>query len=187
MVKKHIWKVIPNLEINWKPAPYPVLNERAIRATAWLMFAIGLSTMMYTVLTHDRSVMYRVVPIFWIHFLIAALWWPRYSPVARIWQWLVRKQKPDYVWAIQKRFAWWIGLWMWTLMMIVSFWLHIRWWWPMIICGICLLFMRLESAAWICVWCKIYYRLIKKKIIAEPDHRPACPWWAYELPKRSVS
>jgi hypothetical protein len=33
---------IPNLVINGKPAPYPVLNERAIRAGAGMMFALGL-------------------------------------------------------------------------------------------------------------------------------------------------
>ncbi|MBP6086184.1 hypothetical protein KA478_03180 [Patescibacteria group bacterium] len=35
--------------------------------------------------------------------------------------------------------------------------------------------MRLESAVGLCVGCKIYYRLIRKNIIAEPEHRPACP------------
>jgi hypothetical protein len=29
-----IGTIIPGLKINGKPAPYPVLNERAIRATA---------------------------------------------------------------------------------------------------------------------------------------------------------
>ncbi len=45
MIKKHIWHIIPDLQIHGAPAPYPVLNERAIRATAWLMFAIGISTL----------------------------------------------------------------------------------------------------------------------------------------------
>jgi hypothetical protein len=30
-------EVIPGLKINGKPAPYPVMNERAVRATAGLM------------------------------------------------------------------------------------------------------------------------------------------------------
>ncbi len=66
------------------PAPYPVLNERSIRATAGLLFAIGLSTMWYSVLTHDRSIMQIVVPIFWLHFMIVTLRGPNYSPIARV-------------------------------------------------------------------------------------------------------
>ena len=34
--------VIPNLMIYGKLAPYPVLNERAIRAGAGIVFALGL-------------------------------------------------------------------------------------------------------------------------------------------------
>jgi len=38
MYKKEIGQIIPGLEIAGKPAPYGVLNERAIRATAGIMF-----------------------------------------------------------------------------------------------------------------------------------------------------
>lgn len=34
-------KVIPGLMVHGKPAPYPVLNERAIRAGAGIVFAAG--------------------------------------------------------------------------------------------------------------------------------------------------
>lgn len=34
-------KVIPGLTIFGKPSPYPVLNERAIRAGAGIMFLFG--------------------------------------------------------------------------------------------------------------------------------------------------
>lgn len=32
---------IPNLMIHGKPAPYPVVNERAVRAGAGMLFALG--------------------------------------------------------------------------------------------------------------------------------------------------
>ncbi len=35
-------RVIPGLMIHGKPAPYPVLNERAIRAGAGIVFAFGM-------------------------------------------------------------------------------------------------------------------------------------------------
>ena len=136
---------------------------------------------MYTVLTKDRSIMHIVVPIFWLHFVIVTLWWPLYSPVSWIGKYLVSWQKPEYVWAIQKRFARGIWMIMWTLMMLTVFVFDVRGYLPLTICGICLLFMWLESAVGLCVGCKIYYRLVKKKYIREPEHRPACPWWACDL------
>lgn len=184
MIKKHIWKEIPNLTIHGRPAPYPVLNERAIRSTAGLLFAVWLSTMRYTVLTHDRSIMQIIVPIFWIHFMIVTLRGPTYSPIARVWKSLVCNQLPERVWAVQKRFARGIGAFMGTLMMIAVFVFHAPSYVLLSICGTCLLFMWLESAVGFCVGCKIYNRLLHQWYIPQPDHRPACPGGACELPKK---
>ena len=71
-----------------------------------------------------------------------------------------------------------------TLMMIAVFVFHAPSYVLLSICGTCLLFMRLESAVGFCVGCKIYNRLLHKGYIAEPDHRPACPGGACELPKK---
>lgn len=45
----------------------------------------------------------------------------------------------------------------------------------MTLCGICLVFMWLESAAGICVGCTIYSWLVKRGVISKPDYAPACP------------
>lgn len=184
MIKKHIWHTIPDLMIHGRPAPYPVLNERAIRATAGILFAVGLSTMRYSVLTHDRSVMHVVVSIFWAHFMIVTLRGPNYSPIARVWKFLVSNQFPERVWAVQKRFARGMGAVMGTAMMIATFVFHAPSSVLLAICGTCLLMMRLESALGLCVGCKIYGQLLHKWIMSEPEHRPACPGGACELPKR---
>lgn len=39
-------KIIPGLTIYGKPAPYPVLNERAVRAGAGIMFVLGFFSFM---------------------------------------------------------------------------------------------------------------------------------------------
>lgn len=181
--KKNIGNIIPNLKINWKEAPYPVLNERSIRATAWIMFLIGISTFYYTLYTKNYIIMKIIILIFFTDFLIKVLWWPKYSPLSKIWTWIVRKQKPEYVWAIQKRFAWWLWLIMATSMIFIWIIFEIRWMLPIIMCSMCLLFMWMETSLWICVWCKIYYFLIKKNIISEPNIRPACPGWSCNLKK----
>lgn len=173
--QKEIGQIIPGLEIHGKPAPYGVLNERAIRATAGTMMLVGFITFFFVFTTKNWNYLFPTVIVFWIQFFISVFFWTEYAPFSMIGRFLVSKQKPDYVWAVQKRFAWAIGLTMASLMLVVTVGLGMKWTVPMIICFTCLSFMWLESAVGICVWCKIYGFLLKKWIIPEPEHRPACP------------
>lgn len=59
---------IDGLEIEGKPAPYGVVNENAIRASAGLMFALAFFTMIYTYLTKDFLVVKIVVPLLYLSF-----------------------------------------------------------------------------------------------------------------------
>ena len=88
---------------------------------------------------------------------------------------MVKNQEPEYVGAIQKRFAWGIGLALASIMLISAVFLGIRGPLPFTICTICLFFMWLESAFGICVGCSIYSYLIKKGLIKKPDIKPSCP------------
>lgn len=181
ILKKEIGQIIPNLEIAGVPAPYGVINERAIRATAGIMLVIWMITFFFVFSTKNFNLLYPTVIFFWIQFFVTVFFWPKYAPFSILWRALVSKQKPEYVGAIQKRFAWTLGLIMTTSMLIITFGFGISWAFPMAICMICLTFMWLESAAGICVWCKIYGYLLAKKYIAEPVYRPACPGWACSI------
>ncbi|MCB9809611.1 DUF4395 domain-containing protein [Candidatus Peribacteria bacterium] len=167
--------VIPGLEIHGVSAPYPVVNERAIRATAGLMLVIGLSTFWYVFLTKDYTPMPYVVGAFWLDFFLKTVLGPQWSYFGLIGRWLVRGQRAEYVGAVQKRFAWGMGLLMASAMLVVGVWLEIRGIAPMAICLTCLFFMWLESAAGVCVGCKIYNGLVKRGILPRPQHQPACP------------
>jgi hypothetical protein len=179
------WTIIPELMIHGKPAPYGVINERAIRATAGTMMLIWFITFVIIYTTKDYSYLYPVVIAFWLQFFISVLRWPTRAPFSMLGRWMVRKQQPDYVGAIQKRFARWLGLAMATAMLIVTAWFGIKGYAPFAICMTCLFFMRMESALGICVGCKIYYALIKLGWIQDPEHKPACPGGACTLPTSS--
>lgn len=184
ILQKEIWEIIPNLEIHWEKAPYWVLNERAIRATAWIMMLIWVITFFLVFTTKNFNYLYPTVIAFWIQFFVSVFFGPKYAPFSIIWKFLVKNQRPEYVWAIQKRFAWAIWLFMASLMLILTAIFSITWIIPIIICFICLAFMWLESAVWICVWCKIYYFLVDKNIIKKPEYRPACPGWVCSINKK---
>lgn len=162
MYKKEIGNIISGLEIDGKPAPYGVLNERSIRATAGVMFLVGIITVTYTFFTKDFSLVSLVLPLFFFNFLVLVLWGPKYSPMSMLGSFLVRKQKPEYVGAIQKRFAWSLGLAMSFVVMIFIFGFGMTGIVPLSLCSICLLLMWMETSLGICVGCKIYYWLIHK-------------------------
>ena len=96
----------------------------------------------------------------------------------------MKNQKPEWVGALQKRFAWSIGLIMASLMMIFAIGMGIRGALPITICSICLSFMWMETALGICVGCKIYGYLIKHGLMKEPLVRPACPGGACRVEKK---
>lgn len=184
ILNREIWQIIPDLEINWEKADYWVLNERAVRATAGIMFAMGFFSVLTTYYTKEYHLIKALVLIFFIDFFIKVFFWPKFSPISKIWSFLVSWQKPEYVWAIQKRFAWSLGLIISFLMINIVWFFEIRWTLPLTFCGICLILMWMESALWICVWCKIYWFLEEKWIIKRKTNKPACPWWACSLKKK---
>ncbi len=172
---------IPNLVINNKPAPYPVVNEREIRGAAGIMFLIGIITFAVVFFTQNFLPLYIIVPLFWLDFFVKTVFQPQYSIFGFLAGFFVSNQKPEYVGAIQKRFAWAIGLFLATLMIVLAIILGVRGWPLFAICSVCLFFMWLESAFGICVGCSIYTWLIKKEVIGEPEHKPACAGGVCEI------
>ncbi len=168
-------KVIPGLTINGKPASYPVLNERAIRAGAGIMFALGFFAFMQAFYLREFIFIEVFVILFFVDFFIKVIVGTRFSPISLIASQIVKKQTPEYVGAVQKRFAWSIGLVLAGAMTVLMFGFGIQGWPNLLICGICLTFMFFETAFGICVGCKIYASLIRAGMIKEPEHRPACP------------
>lgn len=166
--------VIPNLQIHGQPAPYPVLNERAIRAGAGIMFAVGFFAFFQAFYMREFLFIQIFVAVFFFDFLMKVVVGTRFSPISQLANTIVRTQEPEYVGAIQKRFAWSIGLFLSGVMMVLLFGFGIQGWPNLLICGVCLVFMFMESAFGICVGCKIYSALLTVGIIKQPEVRPAC-------------
>ncbi|MBD3270199.1 DUF4395 family protein [Candidatus Peregrinibacteria bacterium] len=154
---------------------FNVVNEKEVRAAAGIMFAIGIVTFMTVLLTRDYGLLYYVVPLFWLDFFLKSVFDPKYSIFGFIGKAFVKSQKPEYVGAIQKRFAWSLGLVLASVMLIFSLFMGVRGVLPLSVCITCLTFMWMESSLGICVGCKIYKFLLDNQIIREPAVRPTCP------------
>lgn len=182
-------KIIPGLVIDGVPAPYGVVNEREIRAATGIMFALGLVTLLAVYYDKNAELAFWVVLSFWIDFVLKVGIGPAWSIYGRVGALLVRNQRPEYVGAVQKRFAWGIGLLMSSaVLFLLGNQLYIATSCnsltidgtspcliPMILCGTCLVFMWLESAVGFCVGCTIYTWLIRKGFIKSSEFAPVCP------------
>ena len=173
--------IIPGLIIDGCPAPYGVVNERAVRAAAGIMFLVGILAFFVIRSTGDYTALYVVVPLFWLDFFLKTVVDPRFSIFGVAGGWATRRQKPEWVGAAQKRFAWSIGLALSSIMLTASVFLHVRGWLPLTICMICLTFMWMESALGICAGCSIYAWLQRMGIVTVPEHQPACPGGACQV------
>ncbi len=179
--------IIEGLEINGTPAPYGVVNERAVRATAGVMFALAFFTMIYSFLTKDLSLLKIILPIYWISFLLQVLVGPNWSIFSITGNFLTRSQEKEYVGALQKRFAWSIGLLLSSIMMLLVFVFKVQGITLLYVCGICVVFMWLEVTLGFCAGCYIYAFLRKKGWISEPEFAPVCPGGVCSLDNRPAS
>ena len=141
----------------------PVLNEREIRAAAGIMFLFIFFALMLIVFRNDFVLVKYAISIFFTDFIIRVFISPRFSPSLIIGRLIVRNQVPEYVGAQQKKFAWIIGLVLSAIMFI--FLVVINAYSPItgIGCLICLIFLFFESVFGICLGCKFYSMIYKKK------------------------
>ena len=146
----------------------PVLNERAVRASAGILFFVAMVAFMQALLLGNFKPTQVFVVAFLIEFSIRLFVNPRWAPTLIVGQWVVRKQEPEYVGAPQKRFAWSLGLalgmFMFYLIVVQGVIGPIN----MLVCGTCLLLLFFESAFGICLGCKLHDLL-------RPEKAQLCP------------
>jgi Domain of unknown function (DUF4395) len=134
----------------------PVLNERAIRAGAGILFFFAMMTFMNAWLLGNFAPTRVFIVAFLIDFSIRLFISPKYAPSLIAGQWLVRKQAPEYTGAAQKAFAWAIGF---ALSLLMFFMMVVNQMvgpLNMLVCAICLMLMWFETSAGICIGCKMY-------------------------------
>ncbi|MEY3537887.1 MAG: hypothetical protein RL645_701 [Actinomycetota bacterium] len=146
----------------------PVFNEREVRGAAGILFAAGLAAFMVAATTGQQRPLQAFAMAFMLDMSVRLFISPRYSPTLAIARLVVRKHKPEYVGAQQKKYAWGLGL---GMAMISCFSLGL-FGAPLalvlVMCSVCLVFLFLEAAFGICVGCHLQ-RLFSK---VEPQYCP---------------
>ncbi len=141
----------------------PVLNEREIRASAGILFLVMFISLMEILFRGNFIPIKYGITVFLVDFVIRVFINPKFSPMLIIGRLIVGNQVPEYVGAMQKKFAWIIGIVlaviMFILMVVINSYSPITG----IICLICLIFLFFESVFGICLGCKFYSLVYKEK------------------------
>ncbi len=167
-------ETIPGLMINGGPAPYPVMNERAVRATAGLMLIVTAVAFSQAFFQGNFLPLKIITPILFIDFTLRVLTGlTPFSPFGVLGTFMVRHQKPEWVGATQKRFAWSIGIGVALLMTVITN-MNITGALPLTFCVICMSLMWLETALGLCVGCQIYRWLARRRMLETTEYPPAC-------------
>jgi hypothetical protein len=153
----------------------PVLNERAVRASAGILFFLALIAFMNAWLTGNFQPTRVFVVAFLIDFTLRIFVNPRYAPSLIVGQWMVRNQQPEWTGAPQKRFAWGIGFVLALTMLYLVVLNNVIGPINLVVCASCLILLFFETAFGICIGCKIYNLFNKEK--AE-----LCPGGVCEVP-----
>jgi len=133
----------------------PVLNEREARAAAAILFVGAFLGLVNGVMLHTAVFSKYFVTFFAIDFTMRILQ-PRYAPSLLLGRFFVQNQKPEYVGAVQKRFAWSLGFilaWPMFYYLVIDFQPNPL---KVLVCLICMALLFFEAAFSICLGCKIF-------------------------------
>jgi hypothetical protein len=140
---------------------FRVINERDARASAGIMFLLGIISLFSFIMTKNLFWAELFSITFIIEFVVRVFINPIYAPYMLLGSFMVSNQEPEWVEASPKKFAWILGV---ILGLIMTYFIIGNILSParLLICILCLILLFLESAFSICLGCIMYKRLNKK-------------------------
>jgi len=156
---------------------YKVLDERAMRGSAGIMLVLSFIAFVNGFILREFIVIPYIAGFLALNFIFGIFISSKFAPTILISQLIVKKQTPIYIGAIQKKFAWSLGLSLSTAIFILSLFLlqDATYFEPVcMLCLICIGLLYLETAFGICVGCKLYDAALKLKLFKAPDEKQNC-------------
>ena len=140
-----------------------VLNEREVRASAGILFLFGLIGFVTAVNTGDFRLGQAFAIFFIFDMMIRLVGSPKYSPTMAVGRLAVYWQRPEWVSAHPKKFAWSLGFGLALTTCFAFGRLQAPIEVVLALCGTCLAFLFAEAAFGICVGCLMHQAFSKKK------------------------
>ncbi len=163
---------------------YKVVDERVWRGSAGIMLLLGIIASINGFILNKYEIIPYISGFLAINFAIGVFINPKFSPTALVSRMVTYNQSPLWIGAVQKRFAWSLGLALSVTIFVLSLQLvnDVSYFGPVcMLCLLCLLLLYLESVFGICVGCQLYHGAIRLKIIKAPEVKPNCMGDACEV------
>ena len=163
---------------------FKVVDERRMRASSGIMLLFGIIASINGFILQKYAVIPYVTGFLALNFIIGIFVNPKFSPTILISGLVLRKQSSMPIGAIQKKFAWSLGLVLSTTIFVLSIFLQkdASYFEPVcFLCMICLILLYMETAFGICVGCKLYFLSVRMKLIKKPVEKPNCMGDACEV------
>lgn len=157
--------------------PYKVLDERKMRASSGIMFLFGLFASINGIILSRYVFIPYIMGGFVLNFMVGLFINPKYSPTVLLASIFVWRQSPLSIGAVQKKFAWSLGLALSGTIFVLSLFLQSdsSYFEPVcMLCIICLILLYLETAFGICLGCRLYQLAVAIKLLPKPKVRPNC-------------
>jgi len=157
---------------------FKVINERDARASAGIMFLLGILSLFSFIMTKNLFWANLFTITFILEFIIRVFVNPIYAPYMVMGSLVVSNQEPDWVEASPKKFAWILGV---ILGLIMSYFILFDIMTParLLTCLLCLALLYMESVFGICLGCIVYKKLNVKLY--------KCPGGVCEMPASKKS
>ena len=156
-----IGRIVPGYDV-------PVVDERSVRAAAGLLFLGGAIAWGMALYAGTTRPLQPFGMFFLIDMLLRVLVGERWSPTMALGALIVRRQRPEWVGAEQKRFAWWLGAGLAFVSCAAMGLLGAPLGITLALCSACLAILFLETAFGICVGCALQARFSS----TPPQHCP---------------
>lgn len=156
---------------------FKVVNERVVKGSGALMFLIGMIAFINGFVIKNYVVLPYLSGFMALNFAIGIFINPKFSPTILVARLFTRKQKPLWVGAIQKKFAWSLGFILSSTIFVLSLLLVSDASYFELVCQlclICLLLIFLEMGFGICIGCKLYFAALRFKLLPRPKENPNC-------------
>lgn len=156
---------------------FSVVDERQMRASAGVMFLLGLIAFINAFVLQLYAVIPFVSGFLLLNFLIGLFINSKYAPTMLLAKFITRNQSSMPIGAVQKKFAWSLGLGLATVIFILSILLQtdVTFFEPVcLFCIICLILLFVESSFGVCIGCELYFLAIKLKLLEAPEVNPNC-------------
>lgn len=160
----------------------PVVNERAVRASAGILFIGGFAAWMLAVVGDDIQPLRTFGAVALIEMYVRLFVGTRFTPSLIVGTLITRRQRPEWVDARPKRLAWYLGFGMAFASCLSLGLLGLPEQLAVALCGVCLALLAAEAAFGICVGCVLAQRFSRR-----PPTRCAGDTCAYTPPRRGQS